>query len=293
MICLCVIGNCRGKYSAVGRSYFTRQVDRFYRGLLERRSCQLSSEQMLQSAMIFAPHPDDDTLGCGGTVIKKIATGSSVTIVIMTDGVRSHRNLVAPSTLREMRKREALASAHILGVEERRVNFLNFENGKLTDQRKIAEQRVRRIIDQSRPEQIFIPYHGDGVSDHLATYDIVISVLRGVIRKPQVYEYPIWYWDYWPWVGLGGGIFSKVRMLFKSGIYSGFGLRFVKEFGSTVFVGDVLDRKRRALEQHQTQMVRMGNDPRWPILSDVADGDFLRCFFHDHEVFHRSSVGEG
>jgi LmbE family N-acetylglucosaminyl deacetylase len=44
--------------------------------------------------VVFSPHPDDETLGCGSTIIKKKRLGADVTIVFMTDGSKSHPHFI-------------------------------------------------------------------------------------------------------------------------------------------------------------------------------------------------------
>ena len=56
-----------------------------------------------QSAVIFAPHQDDETLGCGGTIILKTQAAAQVTIVFLTDGSTSHRRFISAAKLTQIR----------------------------------------------------------------------------------------------------------------------------------------------------------------------------------------------
>jgi LmbE family N-acetylglucosaminyl deacetylase len=56
-------------------------------------------------------------------------------------------------------------------------------------------------------------------------------------------------------------------------------------------IQDYLDIKKKALAQHQTQMIKLNGSADWPVLGDIAQGDFLRCFFNGREYFHRYEVG--
>ena len=100
-------------------------------------------------------------------------------------------------------------------------------------------------------------------------------------RKINVFEYPIWFWLHWPWTSLSLKNLSSWRNSFVSGLY------LLKEFQCSVHIADVLKLKREALEQHKSQMSRLIPDPDWFILNDVSNGEFLECFFQEHEVFHR------
>ena len=82
---------------------------------------------MPKRVIVFAPHPDDETLGCGGTIAKKLREGYDVLIVFMTDGRNALSKLFnvcsnpTPLELREIRKEEAKKASKILGVEEEKL----------------------------------------------------------------------------------------------------------------------------------------------------------------------------
>lgn len=67
----------------------------------------------------------------------------------------------------------------------------------------------------------------------------------------------------------------------------------LRDFNSCVYVGDVLEEKRHALDAYASQMTRLVDDPSWTRLEDVAGGEFLKCFFQEYEVFwERNAEGE-
>lgn len=76
-----------------------------------------------KSVVVFAPHPDDETLGCGGTIAKKVREGFNVYIVFITDGRNSHRNVLniyenpSPEELKFIRRNEAIYATSILGID--------------------------------------------------------------------------------------------------------------------------------------------------------------------------------
>ena len=74
---------------------------------------------MKEKIIVFAPHPDDETLGCGGTIAKRIVEGYEVIIVIMTDGRHSYLEMLGidkdptPNELKEIRKEEVKRATRI------------------------------------------------------------------------------------------------------------------------------------------------------------------------------------
>ena len=237
------------------------------------------------SAVVFAPHQDDECLGCGGTIILKRDAGSQVKIVFMTDGSTSHRRFMSEDELRQLRNDEAVRAAEKLGLGPADVQFLNFPDGRLSSCHETAVARVLAILKQHRPDEVFVPYRADGTTDHEATYRIVVEATQKSGLALRVCEYPIWLWNQWPWVPMPFGVSRETVKHLRRILQSGFGRIVFKEFRSGVFVGDVLQRKRQALAQHRSQMTVMIDGVEWPTLSDVSNGEFLNCFFQEFEVF--------
>src|SRR5258707_15716528 len=70
--------------------------------------------------LVLAPHPDDESLGCGGAIALLRQRGIRVTIAVITDGQASHPNsrLLPSSVLIQLRRQEALEAASALGVAQ-------------------------------------------------------------------------------------------------------------------------------------------------------------------------------
>lgn len=250
---------------------------------------ELDESDLRCSAIVFSPHPDDETLGCGGTIIKKKRLGADVTIVFMTDGGRSHPHLISEDLLKPIRKKEALAASRVLGVEEKDVIFLEVRDGTLAQNRESTISKVVDILLDRKPEEIFVPYSKEPPSwaseDHLATNRIVVSALRIVARKIVVNECPLAFWLSVPWSNVNGNTLLQNFSALKNGISSN--LNALNDFRSFVSIKDILATKRDALDQHKSQMTRLLPNPRWQTMVELSNGRFLDCFFQDREIFYR------
>lgn len=276
-------------------------VKRFYNRHLDRTTA-LSTADLGQSAIVFAPHPDDETLGCGGTILRKTAIGARVEVVFMTDGAASHPHLMPPETLKGIRVEEAIAAGRVLGLAEANLRFLEFPDGQLSQHFAAAVEAVAAHLMRAQPEAVFIPYDREPgfIADHGATHDIVLAALEKTGLAVTVYEYPIWFWYHWPWaahhwfhllVPTPKSLPARLKTWLKNGIFSTqFGLSFVKDFQYSTRIEDLLGLKWAAIQQHRSQISRLLPDPDWQTLTDVADGDFLACFFQKYEVFRRYSL---
>ncbi|MBP2680469.1 MAG: N-acetylglucosaminyl deacetylase, LmbE family [Candidatus Krumholzibacteriota bacterium] len=124
-------------------------------------------------------HPDDESMGPGGTLAKYAAEGHRVAFVTATDGGAGRLFDERPDDageLRALRRRETLKAARILGIEF--LGFLGWHDGRLTNTNVLEiETRFARIIRQERPD-VVITFHGSGISYH-ADHRVVALALQG------------------------------------------------------------------------------------------------------------------
>ncbi|MCP3137430.1 PIG-L deacetylase family protein [Pyxidicoccus xibeiensis] len=268
-------------------------VRRVFRRLLwmalERLARSFDDDELRRSAMVFAPHPDDETLGCGGAILQKRRAGAVVRIAFLTDGSSSHLQLASRDELRAIRAREALRAAKVLGVEEEDVFMLGFPDAALGSHREAAVARVGELLRRHRPEQLFVPYARGEHQDHVSTNHIVHEAVARAGLPVTVLEYAVWAWRHWPMVGFGRTRLQQ-RSVLAGTVSTRLGLRMVREFRTKVPIQDVVGQKRAALALHASQMERRNAEPRWRTLQDVDGGDFLPCFFEDYELYRRIDV---
>lgn len=258
------------------RDFYLREIDKIQ---------PISAKDLVKSAIVFSPHQDDETLGCGGTIIRKRQVGAKVKIVFMTDGSRSHNHLMPEAELIELRQQEAIKAAKILDVVSQDIVFLDFRDGELQQSSKKAIARVEELLRKNQPQELFIPYERELHHDHLATNQIVLNALKSYEKEVTVYEYPIWYWSHYPWTKRRE--YDPRRNYFKDSAQAKLGLQLLEEFNCRVNIEAVRDKKRLALAQHKTQMNRLIEVPEWLILADTSGGEWLECFFRTQEIFRR------
>ena len=248
----------------------------------------LSAKDLAESALVFSPHQDDETLGCGGTIIRKREAGAEIKIVFMTDGSQSHHHFIPEDELIGLRQQEAVKAAQTLDVAAEDVVFFSFRDGELQQSSAHAIALVQELLMQNQPQQVFIPYVGETHPDHLATNQIVLAALKDCTQEVAVFEYPVWYWHHFPWTRTGDRD-SRLAYL-KASIKAKLGWQMIQEFNYRVAIEPVKSQKQLALAQHQTQTKRLTNDPNWGLLQDVADGEWLECFFQTNEIFRRTTI---
>lgn len=134
-----------------------------------------------KKVLVFAPHPDDEVLGCGGSLLKKIAAGYTVSVVYMTSGEGT-----APASVRE---REACQSCQFMGIATQ--FFLREPDGFLTLTPQVAEA-VAAILKKEAPHTVYVPHRGEKNPDHAATHAAVQYCTAHSHRPDTVLSYEVW-----------------------------------------------------------------------------------------------------
>ena len=249
-------------------------------------SDEVSDAQLRADAWVIAPHPDDEVLGCGGTIARKVALGARVQVCFLTDGSSSHSQWIEKSELRNKRKQEARAACAKLGVASGDVLFLDIEDGRLAAHVEEASAELRRYFERSPSTEVYAPHHREEPEDHRAACWIARTAMQG-LTAPSVYlEYPVWCWNEWPWVEVRADR-GAPRTAARTAMGFTRSLRLLRECRWRVPIGEVHDQKRQALEAHETQMHGLEGVEDCPTLADVAGGEFLERFFASYEIFMR------
>lgn len=264
-------------------SHARRYLTRLLAALAAVTGTSRHNQNAIHRALVVAPHPDDEVLGCGGTIATKAALGAPVRVVVMTDGGASHADHIGVEELVRTRKKEAVEAAAILGLGSEDYQFLDFPDHQLRLHRDKAVGDLEAVLLDFEPNEIYVPHRRDRLDDHVATNEIVRQALRAYPRRVFVLEYPVWLWNTWPWTNgdAHGNRTGAVRAALTDACYLTFACR------ERIDIGDVLERKNRALRAYKSQIERPDGKANWPVLGDVSDGEFLECFQSPVERFQR------
>jgi len=132
------------------------------------------------STLIFAPHPDDETFGMGGSIIKMGENDTVVNVVMMTDG--------AEGGDKGIRKKELLNAIKILGVNE--IEFFGApDQGLINNSENIYN--IVQLLKKYRPLNVFFPSPLEYHPDHRTTAWLVWNALQGISYRGNVFSYEI------------------------------------------------------------------------------------------------------
>lgn len=148
-----------------------------------------------QRVCVFAPHPDDEILGCGGMLQQLAANGNAILLVHVTNGTQSHpdSHIYPPQTLDIIRPQESLAALNALGVASQVTSiFLDLPDGEVFARQEQFNKKLDTII---QPEDILVaPFIHDGHPDHEATGQVVAAFAKQ--HHLIFYQALIWAWHW-------------------------------------------------------------------------------------------------
>jgi LmbE family N-acetylglucosaminyl deacetylase len=156
-----------------------RGVTRLWVGLFTMLGPMQKQRQLWQPkggerVLVVAPHPDDEVLGCGGTLFRHIASGDAVVVLIVTDGRLSRAQNLQPEAMARARHQEALAAAELLGVEQ--MIWLGMPEGAWFDEQ--LQNALATQLREYTPDIIYAPCWLDYHPEHRRVADCLAKVVE-------------------------------------------------------------------------------------------------------------------
>ncbi|MBN2490161.1 MAG: PIG-L family deacetylase [Planctomycetes bacterium] len=151
--------------------------------MLERRYPPLVPAARLTrgTALVLAPHPDDEVAACGGMLLHHVDAGLPVEVAFLTDGARGSWKTAADPDYVGLREREARAACAFLGTRAPR--FLGFPDGGLAADEHLVGA-VRALLREIRPEVVYCPSFFEIHGDHRRTARALMEALEGADLDP-------------------------------------------------------------------------------------------------------------
>ncbi|WP_412069658.1 PIG-L deacetylase family protein [Rubrivirga sp. IMCC43871] len=215
----------------------------------------------LGRTVVVAPHPDDESLGCGGLLAILGDAGLDPRVVVVTDGSRSHASAAyPPDRLAALREGEALAAVSALGLGADAVSFLRHPDCGVPGLND--EAAVAGLADALREaETVVVPWRRDPHCDHEDAWALARAAVACLDAPPRWLEYAVWAWEHAATDRAPRP--DEVRPW-------------------RLDIADVLGRKRAAVAAHVSQTTRLiDDDPD----GFVLEGRVLAHFDRDWELY--------
>jgi LmbE family N-acetylglucosaminyl deacetylase len=135
-------------------------------------------EENIIKILIIVPHPDDEVLGCGGTIVKHALGGDEIYLCIVT---KAYSPDWSEDFLRN-RSKEIKEANEILGIKKN--YFLDFPTVKLdTIPQKELIGALSKVVNEVNPDILYVPHKGDLNKDHRLVFEASLVATRPANRK--------------------------------------------------------------------------------------------------------------
>ena len=124
---------------------------------------------MPDTVMVTAPHPDDEVLGCGGSIARHVDAGRQVFVLYLSSGERGSPDR-PPAQAGPLREQEAAEAMRTLGVPAANLLFLRFPDGGINPALLDQVGAVITALRELRPELLYLPHPEDASFDHRAAF---------------------------------------------------------------------------------------------------------------------------
>lgn len=141
--------------------------------------------------LIVSPHPDDETLGMGGTIRRRVDEGDRVEVIFLTSGERGGHGR-APEETARVREAEAARAAVLLGVSA--FEFWHEPDGALRASPQVVD-RLREVIASREPAFVYSTHADEQHPDHVAASSIVARAaarLPDECGVPRLLTFEVW-----------------------------------------------------------------------------------------------------
>lgn len=151
-----------------------------------------------EKVLVLAPHMDDETIGCGGTLALHAQRGARITVVFLTDGRNGSSEVNTlygeererkQQELIELRTTEARAALQRLGAH--RMICLDAEDGAL-EKCQWAAEKLRDVLLKQQPDIVYLPFYLEEHPDHRAASRVLLDATAGTSLQFQCMGYEVW-----------------------------------------------------------------------------------------------------
>lgn len=178
----------------------------------------------MRRVLVIAPHPDDESIGCGGAICWHVENKARVRVIFLTSGERGVPD-ASPSEAGAVREAEARAASELLGVE--RTEFFRAPDSKLRVTRALRD-RLAGYLDGWAPDRIYVTHRHERHADHRAAARLVVAAIAQARVRPEVRTFEVW--------------------------------TPLQEFVDVLDVSDFIERKVAAVRQHRSQTALIAFD---------------------------------
>ncbi|MDD7699702.1 MAG: PIG-L family deacetylase [Spirochaetia bacterium] len=151
------------------------------------------SVESFDNLVVLAPHPDDETMGCGQLLARAVKQGIACKVLVVSDGTGAHQNCCSldENTLANCRRLSCRKALKVLGLSEENLVFMGFPDGKLHQH---VDEIFNRVLEQINGIHctLLVPHELEGWGDHKAI--TLVGKRLAVAKGYNLLSYCVWFY---------------------------------------------------------------------------------------------------
>ncbi len=151
-----------------------------------------------ETTLVVAPHPEDESLGCGGAIALLRHMGYRVHVLYFTHGseINAEKPAATNRYMKPIKTKEAINALAQLGMSEDAADFLHVSGGLVPHQEEAGFEELVRLclnkLESFLPDTVVLPYRYHPYKDHDACWEIMQAAVRQMPYPIRVIEYMLW-----------------------------------------------------------------------------------------------------
>lgn len=141
----------------------------------------MSKQNSVKQVIIIAVHPDDETLGAGGTILKHIAQGDEVHCIFCTDIFEEEGFSQEAISAREQEISQVSSIYSFTSIHRLRLKTMQVDEYTKSE----LVEKLSKIFQEIKPNILYLPFHNDIHSDHRCIFEAVFSCTKS-FRYPSI-----------------------------------------------------------------------------------------------------------
>ncbi len=143
----------------------------------------------VKKVLVISPHPDDEALGCGGTLCIHKENKDEIFIIYMTSGEKGNTDKLPEEKTAIIREKEARKVSKV--YDAKKIEFWHLPDGAVEASDEIVKKMHKKILSIN-PDVIYVTSENEKHPDHRAAAAIIKKAVEKLSKKPQVLMFEIW-----------------------------------------------------------------------------------------------------
>lgn len=144
-----------------------------------------------EKILVLAPHPDDEVLGCGGTILRHAQAGSEIFCLYLNKAEQSRSIMHIKNIDKRVQIKTAETKTAVHKLNIRHFDFIYKSNKKIPDSH--IKRKIENIVSRYKPQLIYLPWYGEIHPEHriMGIYLRQIEITMNLLKETYIHAYEV------------------------------------------------------------------------------------------------------